>query len=117
MRDITRLFFLSFCAFLLAGCAQDVANRYYASEQYAARDPQSVALLSAAPSRAHTVIADLQSRNESPQAMRKRAAKIGADAIIVSPLGGYYSHSEEWASKDSMSRSYSRLVGSAIKYK
>ena len=48
--------------------------------------------------------------------MKKRAAKIGADAIIVSPLGGYYSLNEEWADSDSMSRTYSRLVGSAIKY-
>lgn len=49
--------------------------------------------------------------------MKKRAAKIGADAIIVTPLGGYYNTGEQWAESDRMSTSYSRLVGSAIKYK
>ena len=48
--------------------------------------------------------------------LKKRAAKIGADAIIVSPVGGLYRLDEEWAGSDRMARSYSRLVGSAIKY-
>ena len=104
------------CTLTLLGCAQDVANRYYAAQRYAPKDPKDVDLLFRAPSRPFTVIADLQSRNESPEAMKKRAAKIGADAIIVSPLGGLYRLNEEWAGSDSMSRSYSRLVGSAIKY-
>ena len=103
-------------ALSFVGCAQDVANRYYVSQRYAAKDHKDVELLFRAPSRPFTVIADLQSRNESPQAMKKRAAKIGADAIIVSPLGGLYRLNEEWAGSDSMSRTYSRLVGSAIKY-
>jgi hypothetical protein len=104
-------------ALLLCGCAQDVANRYYASQQYPPKPAKEVELLFRAPSRPYTVIADLQSRNESPEGMRKRAAKIGADAIIVSPVGGLYSLNEEWAGSDIMSNSYSRLIGSAIKYK
>ena len=116
MKTTSLRFFSLFFSLVFIGCAQDVANRYYASQQYAAKDPKNVELLFRAPSRPFTVIADLQSRNESPQAMKKRAAKIGADAIIVSPLGGYYSLNEEWADSDSMSRTYSRLVGSAIKY-
>jgi hypothetical protein len=103
-------------ALVLCGCVQDVANRYYASERYAERPAKEVELLFKAPTRPFTVIADLQSRNESPEGMRKRAAKIGADAIIVSPLGGLYRLNEDWAGSDSMAGSYSRLVGSAIKY-
>jgi hypothetical protein len=102
---------------LVGGCARDVASRYYVSERYAAKDPKDVELFFRAPSRAFTVIADLQSRNESPEAMKKRAAKLGADAIIVSPLGGFYRLNEEWAESDRMANTYSRLVGCAIKYK
>lgn len=101
---------------LLSGCAQDVANRYYSSQRYGSRPAKEVELLFRAPSRTFTVIADLQSRNESPSGMKRRAAKIGADAIIVSPIGGLYRLNEEWAGTDSMSHSYSRLIGSAIKY-
>jgi hypothetical protein len=104
------------CVLALVGCAQDIANRYYAPQQYAPKDPKDVELLFRAPSRSYTVIADLQSLYESPQSMKKRAAQIGADALIVSPLGGMYHSTEEWAGTDSMSHSYSRLVGSAIKY-
>ena len=107
---------LGACSLLVFGCAQDVASRYYGAERYAAKNHQDVALLFSAPSRPFAVIADFQSRNETAESMKKRAAKIGADAIIVSPLGGYYRLNEEWASNDRMSGSYSRLVGSAIKY-
>ena len=103
-------------AFALVGCAQDVANRYYAPTKYAPKDSKDVEILFRAPVLPYTVIADFQSRNDSPHGMKKRAAKIGADAVIVSPLGGIYSPTEEWAGTDTMSHSYSRLVGSAIKY-
>lgn len=103
-------------ALILCSCAQDVANRYYSTQRYPERSPRSVELLFHAPSRPFTVIADLQSRGESPNGMRKRAAQIGADAVIVTPLGGFYKRADEWANADSMSNSYSRLVGSAIKY-
>lgn len=109
--------FLFAGSLLICSCAQDVANRYYASERYPAKEPNAVELLRSAPGRPYTVIADFQSRGESANSMRKRAAKIGADAIIVTPVGGYYRLNEEWAGSDSMSGSYSRLIGSAIKYK
>lgn len=110
---------VGFCIIMsatLSGCAVDVANRYYATERYAPRNTKDVDLLYRAPARKFTVIADFQSRGESAESMRKRAAKIGADAIIVTPLGGLYSPSEQWAASDRMSGSYSRLVGTAIKY-
>ena len=105
-------------AILLVGCAiNDVANRYYGSEQYSAKDPKEVELLRQRPSREFVVIADFQARGESPEAMRKRAAKIGADAVIVVILGGLYDRDEEWAGKDKQSNTYTRITGTAIKYR
>ncbi len=104
-------------AISLAGCATDVANRYYAAEKYAPKAVEQVDLLRGRPARSFIVIADLQSRGETAQAKRKRAAKIGADAIIVTNLGGYASLSTEWAGEDPYSNTYSRLIGTAIKYK
>lgn len=102
---------------LFVGCATDVANRYYAHTTYPPKDPEQVDLLFSAPSRKYEVIADFQSRNESPESIRKKAAKIGADGVIVALLGGYYSQSETWASSDTYSNTYSRITGTAIKYK
>ena len=116
MKTTNSRLLLSLLTLALIGCAQDVANRYYSPQRYEPKPAKDVALLFSAPSRPFTVIADLQSRNESPEGMKKRAAKIGADAIIVSPVGGLYRLNEEWAGTDSMSHSYSRLIGSAIKY-
>jgi hypothetical protein len=110
------LFLAVFATIAFSSCAVDVANRYYGAQTYTPKDPKEVELLYRAPSRPFTVIADLQSRNETPNSMRKRAAKIGADAVIVTPLGGYSSLSQEWAGRDTHANSYSRLVGSAIKY-
>ena len=59
----------------------------------------------------------LQSRGESYESMRKRAAQIGADAIIITNLGGYASLTTTWAGDDPYSHYYSRLVGTVIKYK
>jgi adenine/guanine phosphoribosyltransferase-like PRPP-binding protein len=101
---------------LIAGCATDVANRYYVSEHYDPKDPKEVELLWQRPNRDFVVIADFQSRGESPEAMRKRAAKIGADAVIIAILGGYYAQ-EEWAGQDSQRNTYTRITGTAIKYK
>jgi hypothetical protein len=104
-------------ACMLAGCATDVANRYYGAERYPAKDPNEVEILRQRPSREFTVIADFQSRGESPEAVRRKAAKIGADAVIISILGGYYDTSEQWAESDRQGNTYSRITGTAIKYK
>lgn len=103
-------------ALVLASCASDVANRYYAGQKYPAKAPGEVQILWEAPSRPHKVIADFQSRGESPDDLRNRAAAIGADAVIVSLLGGTYSLKEQWASEDRYSKTYSRITGTAIKY-
>jgi hypothetical protein len=116
--DFRKCAILSFLLFalLLVGCATDVANRYYATERYPAKDTKDVELLWHNPSRQYVVIADFQARGESPEGMRKWAAKIGADAVIVSILGGYYDTSTEWAGADKEANTYSRITGTAIKY-
>jgi hypothetical protein len=116
---IRRLAAIAFlvAASLLGGCAMDVANRYYAAEKFPPKAPKDVELLWQRPSRDFVVIADFQARGESPEAMRKRAAKIGADAVIVAILGGYYYSGDEWAGKDSQGNTYTRITGTAIRYK
>jgi hypothetical protein len=107
---------LSFTA-LITSCASDVANRYYAAQHYPPKDPRQVEILYSAPSRPYEVIAEFQARGETPQGMRKRAAEIGADGVIVTPLGGYFPLNATWAGDPRESNTYSRLVGNAIKYK
>lgn len=99
-----------------SSCASDVANRYYATERYAAKNPKDVEVLRSAPSRKYQVIAEFQARGETVNGMKKRAAQIGADAVIVTPLGGYAPLNADWAGDSRQSNSYSHLVGNAIKY-
>jgi hypothetical protein len=99
------------------GCASDVANRYYGSVKYPPRDPKTVEVLRQRPARPFEVIADFQANGGGISAMRRQAAKIGADAVIVTNLGGYYSPAEQWAGDDRMSSSYMRMAGTAIKYR
>lgn len=105
-----------FALFGILGCASDVANRYYAEQKFAATPVSEVQILWQAPSRPYKVIADFQSRGESPKDLQRKAADIGADAVIVSLLGGNYSLSEQWASEDRHSKTYSRITGTAIRY-
>jgi hypothetical protein len=100
-----------------AGCATDVANRYYASTKYPPKKPEEVQILRQAPARPYEVIADFQSRGESSKSVAKKAAKIGADAVIIATLGGYYELGTEWASQDNQAHTYTRIVGTAIRYK
>ena len=114
IKNLLLLVFL--CATFITGCATDVANRYYVSEHYPPKDPKNVDLLWKNPEGRYVVIADFQARGTTPERMRKWAAKIGADAVIVSILGGYYDRSTAWAGQDKMSNTYSRITGTAIKY-
>ncbi len=101
----------------ICSCTRDVANRYYLENTLPPKNLEDVELLFVKPDRNYTVIADFQSRGESPKALRKKAAKIGADAVIVTKLGGYYDTGEEWAGKDTYSdTSYNRITGTAILY-
>ena len=112
-----KLLLSTFLALMICSCASDVANRYYLKDTYPPKPPFEVELLSHNPEREFIVMADFQARGETPEGMRKRAAEIGADAVIVQILGGNYSRSDEWVGKDSMSTTYSRITATAIKYK
>ena len=100
----------------MAGCASDIANRYYASTQYPPKQQSEVQILNGRPARPFVTIADFQSRGETPEDMQAKAAAIGADAVIITFLGGSYDRGDEWAGSDSMSNTYSHLVGTAIRY-
>ena len=110
-----------FVALLASGACmgpRDVANRYYATETFAPRPAEQVSILSKAPGRPYEVIAEFQSRNETPVSMQKRAAEIGADAVIITLVGGAKDLDEEWASSDRYkNKSYSRILGVALRYK
>jgi len=116
MNNHLRLLLVAFLLIGLAACATDVANRYYASTTYPPKSPEQVEVLRQAPSRPYEVIADFQSRGDSIKSVRNKAAMIGADAVIISILGGYYERSEQWASNDAQSNTYSRICGTAIRY-
>ena len=112
-----RLALLFTAVLSMASCATDVANRYYAGQTFPPKDPSEVAILRSAPNRPYEVIADFQSRGESEKSVRKKAAKIGADAVIISILGGYYNLSTQWASDHAHANTYTRICGTAIVYK
>lgn len=100
----------------LPSCASDVANRYYAAEHYPPKKTKEVEVLYKNPARPYDVIADFQAHDAGEATMRRQAAKIGADAVIVSRLGGHYSG--KWADEKNWSNgTYSRVTGTAIKYK
>ena len=119
MRGLQKFQMISIIVLLLCeiGCISDEANRYYLKEKLPAKQINEVEVLRTEPRQPYVVIADFQARNASIKHMRKRAAGVGADAVIVVPLGGSYSRSEIWADEDRYSSSYSRLAGTAIKYK
>ncbi|MEX0323888.1 MAG: hypothetical protein AB3N63_17150 [Puniceicoccaceae bacterium] len=100
-----------------SGCASDQAFRYYLSEKLPPKNPSEVEILHSKPTRPYILIADLQIRNASQETIRKEAAKIGADAVIITHLGGFYDRGEKWAGEDQHKDSKSRLIASAIKYK
>ncbi len=96
-------------------CVGDVANRYYAAERFPPKPFAEVEVLSMPPSRPHEVIADFQSRGDTPESLRRKAARIGADAVIVTRLGGDVPWDTEWA--DQKTSSGGRIVGTAIRFK
>lgn len=101
----------------MTACASDVANRYYGVQTYPPKPQAQVEILRARPARDFIAIADFQSRGETPEDLQLKAAQIGADAVLIKILGGQYDLGEQWAGHDSMANSYSRIVGTAIRYK
>ena len=119
MRDLRNFLNISILVLLLCeiGCITDEANRYYLKYKLPAKETKEVEVLRGAPEQPYIVIADFQALNATVKHMRKRAAQIGADAVIVVPAGGRYSEDEIWAESDRYSNTYSRLIATAIKYK
>ncbi|MFH1900838.1 MAG: hypothetical protein ABIK26_01145 [Candidatus Omnitrophota bacterium] len=109
--------FISVICLFLTGCVIGEANRYYLKEKLSVKDIKEVEVLREAPPRPYIIIADFQASQITVKQMRKRAAEIGADAVIIIPVGGWYSRSEVWAGDDKYSNSYTGLIGTAIKYK
>jgi hypothetical protein len=108
---------LQFFILSLLGCVSDVANRYYSSEQYPPKNKEDVLILHSKPIKPFVVIADFQSRGENSSDLQEKAANIGADAVIISHVGGYYSTGEEWASQDRYKNEYhDHILGTAIKF-
>jgi len=101
---------------MAGACASDQASRYFLSEKLAPRSVEQVVLLNAAPARRYEIIAEFQARGSSPETMRKKAAEVGADAVIVVLAGGYRATSSEWASDATYSSYYTRIIGTAIRY-
>ena len=116
MQSQRRHFILTATSVLITGCATDVANRIYTKESFTPKPISEVQILWSKPNKPFTVLADFQSRGESPEDMRRKGAEIGADAVIVSLLGGLYSKDEQWAGKDRHSNTYARIAATAIKF-
>ena len=102
---------------LLVGCASDQASRYYLNERLASRPVDQVTILRSPPSRPYEVIADFQSRGETAQDMQKHAPEVGADAVVVVIAGGARGLNEQWADRDAYAHTYTRIMGTAIRYK
>lgn len=105
-----------FCFVIGASCVTDEAHRYYAKDRYPPKQPEEVQILNCLPARKHVVIADFQARGADAEYMRKLAAEIGADAVIVGTYGGFRAKSDDWAGEDKKSDTYSRISGTAIRY-
>jgi Na+-transporting methylmalonyl-CoA/oxaloacetate decarboxylase gamma subunit len=118
MRYLKRFLVITFLIFLCCeiGCVSDEANRYYLSEKLPPKKIKEVEVLREKPQRPFVVVADFQAIDASFKYMRKRAAQVGADAVIIVPVGGSYSEKEVWAGEDRYSDTYSRLTATAIKY-
>ena len=99
-------------ALCLTACISDEAHRLYV-DGLAPKSPDDVKILYDNPSRSYRVIADLQARNATSDYMRKEAAKIGADAVLISYVGGMRDPDDKWAD-EATSESYVRIAGTAI---
>jgi hypothetical protein len=104
---------------LLSGCVRDVANRYYVQERYPAVPVERVQVLTMAPARPYVLLADFQSRGDSEDSLRHKAAEIGADAVIVTKFGGSSPRGQQWAENQTTYHDSQgdRIVGTAIRYK
>jgi hypothetical protein len=100
----------------LTGCnVYDEGNRYYLTEKLSPKKIAQVELLYSKPKKEFIIIADLQGKRHTISSIRKRAAEIGADAVIIIKTGGTINFGDtKWAGTDT---GETHLSGVAIKYK
>ena len=91
-------------------------TRYGLSQPFAPRDPQEVEVLWEKPAEAYTVIGHFRSRGNNPKSLQKRAAKIGANAVIVTPLDVVSAKTDRQYRMPQPSFSHPRIAGEAIRY-
>lgn len=103
--------------FIFTGCATDQAHRYYLTEKLPSKSLEQVEILWAPPSRPYILVADYQSRGESAADMQKRAAADGADAVVVTLIGGSFVYITQDRPNPNPVSTFSRITGSAIIYK
>ena len=102
---------------LLGGClsSSDQASRYLLAEKLPPRSVEQVEILRTPPIAPFEIIAEFQSRGESASDMQRKAAAVGADAVIVVLAGGFRATNAEWASDSITSDTYTRIIGTAIR--
>lgn len=105
------------CVVSAISCVSDQAHRYYAEKTYPPKAVDEVDVLYDLPTRPHEIIADFQARGASVKYIQRKAAEIGADAVIVGMYGGYRAKRDEWASNDTQSKTYTRITGTALIYR
>lgn len=93
----------------LQGCVSDY--------KLAPKDPAQVEVLNGRPLRDYFVVADFQTGGASERSLRRSAAEIGADAVIISNFGSNYSTKATAPGKDPYASPGGRVLGTAIKYK
>ena len=107
-------------------CVSDLSYRYYGSTPVvSAKAQKAVEILYESPLAAYEAIADFQGRGSSDliAQFQKEAAKISADAIIITTSSEDYDRSTQWAgsgiNKDKHLDKFTnrRIFGTAIIYK
>lgn len=122
---MNRLCLLAFLL-MLTSCTTDLSYRYYGANPVALpKQPNEVEILYERPSKEYEAIADFQGRGASSlvDTFQEAAAKIGADAVIVTNTDEAYDQSTTWAgtgvgtAKKRESFLNKRIFGTAIIYK
>ncbi|MFC1514803.1 hypothetical protein ACFL5X_02770 [Candidatus Omnitrophota bacterium] len=77
------------CIVITAGCVTMTARSYDPAQRLAPTDPEEVIILDAAPLKEHLVIGEitLSSATYSERELKKKAAGIGGEAVIIAETG------------------------------
>ena len=122
----SKAFVLVLLVAVLVSCSPVRVRMFPGTPHFRSTSPQSVDLLRREPSRPHIAFAELVyrpsprvSRHEVDWVLRERAARIGADALIIETDNVY--RESVWASPYRRIRSFPQyervIVGVAIRYR